>query len=112
MDTQLDSNNLNTIIANVCSNCGIKANRLTCLKKYGEEPKQEAYSVSTFHRGICDWCKEEKYITQTRDFFYPDFNLMPKSKGKFCEEPTTTSCCPAGIDGRCGHCARNKKTFN
>lgn len=74
----LDSNNLNTEIEEVCSDCGIEANRLTCLKRYGKEPIKKAYSVSTFHRGRCDFCKEIKHVTQTRDFFYPDFNLMKK----------------------------------
>lgn len=25
---------------NVCIDCGVEANRLTCLKKYGQEPKK------------------------------------------------------------------------
>jgi hypothetical protein len=71
-----DSNNLNTDIFNVCSDCGIEANRLTCLKRYGKEPDKKAFSVSTFHKGVCDCCKKEKDITETRDFFFPDFSLL------------------------------------
>lgn len=76
MNKKLDSNNLNTTIHHVCSDCGIEANRQTCLKKYGAEPLKKCFDVSTFHKGICDFCKKEKDITQTRDFFYPDFNLI------------------------------------
>lgn len=78
MNEKLDSNNLKTEIHWVCSDCGIEANRLTCLKKYGREPKKEAFSISTFHKGKCDFCGEIKDITQTRDFFYPDFNLIKR----------------------------------
>ena len=76
MKTILDSNNFKSPIRNVCSDCGIEANRLTCLKKYGQEPLKKAFNTSTFHKGICDFCKEEKSITEVRDFFYPDFSLM------------------------------------
>lgn len=63
-------------IKNVCDDCGIEANRLTCLEKYGSEPLKAKYSISTYHAGVCDWCKKEKHITEVRDFFYPDFSLM------------------------------------
>jgi len=75
---KLDSNNLKTTIHVVCSDCGKRANRATCLKKYGAEPKKEAFDISTLHVGKCDFCGEKKDITQTRDFFYPDFNLIKK----------------------------------
>lgn len=74
----LDSNNFNSTIYNVCSDCGIEANRLTCLKKYGREPLKAAFDISTFHKGVCDFCKKEKSITEARDFFYPDFSLNKK----------------------------------
>lgn len=76
----LDSNNPKTTIHDVCSPCGISANVLTCLKKYGMPPKQLAFTVSTFHTGKCDYCGEEKMVTETRDFFYPDFSLLEKFK--------------------------------
>ena len=63
-------------INQVCDKCGIEANRLTCLKKYGQEPKKAKSFVSTYHKGICDCCGEKKMITEIRDFFYPDFNLL------------------------------------
>ena len=74
--TKLDSNNLNTTIYNVCDDCGIKANRLTCLKKYQTEPKQKKYLCSTYHKGKCDFCGKLTSVTEARDFFYPDFNLL------------------------------------
>jgi hypothetical protein len=77
-----NSNDIKTDIHHVCTDCGIEANRLTCLKKYGKEPLQKAFSVSTFHKGICDNCKEEKMITETRDFFYPDFSLLQPNSVK------------------------------
>jgi trehalose-6-phosphate synthase len=64
----------------VCRDCGIEANRLTCLKKYGREPLKKAFSVSTYHEGICEACGEKKEVTQSRDFFYPDFSLLKKIK--------------------------------
>lgn len=61
----------------VCSPCGITANYLTCLKKYGRRPHKPAYDLSTFHRGTCDVCKSpSSMVTEARDFFYPDFNLI------------------------------------
>jgi len=74
----LDSNNFNSTIRKVCSDCGIEANRLTCLKKHGAEPLKKKYDVSTFHTAICDFCHREKWVTEVRDFFYPDFSLMRK----------------------------------
>jgi hypothetical protein len=72
----------NKIINNVCDKCGIEANRLTCLKKYGEEPKKKKFSVSTYHIGKCDVCGKVTQITEVRDFFYPDFNLLKKKNEK------------------------------
>lgn len=62
---------------NVCTDCGVEANRLTCLKKYGQEPKKKSFSVSTFHKAKCDICGELKMVTEARDFFYPEFDLLP-----------------------------------
>lgn len=79
----LDSNNLETTIHNVCSDCWIAASKLTWKKKFPKARKPEKYcfDISTFHKWICDFCKKEKSITQTRDFFYPDFNLLKKDYG-------------------------------
>lgn len=30
--------------------------------------------VATFHKGKCGVCGKEKYVTQPRDFGYPNFN--------------------------------------
>ena len=66
-------------ISRVCSPCGITANYLTCLKKYGQPPKKFAFDVSTFCSGYkCDVCGHETSTTEPRDFFYPDFNLIFK----------------------------------
>lgn len=63
-------------IYNVCDDCGIEANRLTCLKKYGKEPRKPKFTASTYHSGTCDVCGEVRAVTQARDFFYPDFSLL------------------------------------
>jgi len=65
-------------IRQVCYECGVTANVLTCLKKYKAPPKKLCYDVSTCCEGICDVCKEEKSVSSPRDFFYPDFSLLQK----------------------------------
>lgn len=79
MSNILDSNDLETIIHTVCRECGTTANVLTCLQRYGQPPQNLAYSVSTFHEGRCDFCHAKKPVTQTRDFFFPDFSLIGKA---------------------------------
>ena len=76
----LDSNDLNTNIRNVCYPCGATANVLTCLKRYGNRPKQVSYTASTYGIGKCNFCGEMTKVTQTRDFFFPDFGLIEKVK--------------------------------
>ncbi len=66
-------------ITKVCSDCGIEANRLTCLKKYGSEPKKKCFDISTFHTDECDVCGEVKSVTEPRDYFHPDFSLLTKT---------------------------------
>ena len=75
MKKELDSNNHATTIHNVCSECGLKASEATFKKKWIKSV-QYCHLVSTYHKWICDYCKEEKSVTQTRDMFYPDFNLI------------------------------------
>lgn len=77
---ELDSNKLHSDIKHVCVSCGISANVLTCLYRYAAPPKQLSFTVSTMHTGKCDWCREEKEITQVRDFFYPDFNILANAQ--------------------------------
>lgn len=62
----------------VCAECGISANVLTCLKKFGKRPNKLCYSVSTYHEGKCDICGESKQVTEARDFFCPDFTLLDR----------------------------------
>jgi len=64
-------------IRRVCEECGISANVLTCLKKYGMPPKKLAFDISTYCSGFkCDYCGKEKDTTEVRDFFYPNFDLL------------------------------------
>lgn len=63
-------------VKKACSDCGIKANFYTCMKKYGQPPLKKCFDLSTFHTAICDVCGEEKSVTEPRDFFYPDFSLL------------------------------------
>lgn len=62
----------------VCDECGIEANRRTCLKKYGKEPTKPKFSLSTYALRVCDWCHKEKPTTEVRDYFFPDFSLMER----------------------------------
>lgn len=70
-------------IHNVCSPCGITANYLTCLKRYGRPPKKKAYEISTFHKADCDMCGESTHVTEVRDFFHPDFSLITNLMQKY-----------------------------
>jgi len=67
---------MNDEIIEVCWECGVSANVLTCLKKYGNRPHQLAFTVSTYHKGTCDVCGEKKHVTELRDFFYADTTLI------------------------------------
>ena len=60
----------------VCDGCGLEANRLTCLKRYGAEPLKKKFDISTYHKGKCDYCGKVKMVTGVRDYFYPDFSLL------------------------------------
>jgi len=65
---------------NVCRQCGLAGNTLTCLVKYGELPKQASFSVSTMHEGICDICLRTNVpVCEDRDCYYPNWNLLQKS---------------------------------
>lgn len=88
MTQQLNSNAPETDIMDVCRECGISANVLTCIKKYKHPPQKLAFDVSTFHMGVCDYCKQEKMITQTRDFFYPDFGLIDQYAKRYGKRTT------------------------
>jgi len=45
----------------VCAKCGLKAS------------KGRSFTISTWHYGKCEVCKKENWITEARDFFYPEF---------------------------------------
>lgn len=75
----------------LCSDCGRTANNMTCIKKYGQAAKQEAFSVSTMRKGTCCVCGQVKHVTEQRDFFYPDARALKLlrqylTKGKIKEE--------------------------
>lgn len=73
---------MNNEINTVCHQCGVAANYLTCWERYGSPPKKDCYDVSTVHIGICDFCNRETSVTQARDFFYPDFDLLKEAVTK------------------------------
>ncbi len=68
-------------IKNVCLECGTSANVLTCLHKYGFPPRKLSFDTSTWHAGKCDVCTKTAFVTETRDFFYPDFDLLKSYRG-------------------------------
>ena len=57
---------------NLCYDCGVIANHLTCLKEYNKLAKKLSFKISTYHEGICDCCGVKKAITEARDFYYPN----------------------------------------
>lgn len=63
----------------ICYECGITANVLTCLKRYSAPPLQLAFTVSTYGNGVCIVCKKKKPVTEERDFFYPEVELIAKT---------------------------------
>lgn len=70
----------------VCAMCGLTANFLTCLKKYGQPPLKPCFSVSTYHKGKCEICGHETSVTEARDFFYPNFSLLTKLIKKYANK--------------------------
>lgn len=82
---------MNKEITQVCYECGVSANVLTCLKKYGRRPNQLKSTCSTFHVSICDICGEFKDVTEARDFFYPDFDLLTKVRFPKNPKPIQTA---------------------
>jgi predicted transglutaminase-like cysteine proteinase len=71
---KLNSNNINTTIHHVCQKCGSEARKAT-MKKRGFSWKKQ-FEISTWYEWICDYCKQKKPVTQTRDFLHPDFSLL------------------------------------
>lgn len=60
----------------LCGACGVAANVVTCLQRYGAPPKKLSFTVSTYGKGKCLVCKKIKPVTEQRDFFYPDLDLL------------------------------------
>ncbi len=63
----------------VCRECGLAANALTCLVKYGQYTLKAAFSVSACYQGTCASCGRDTTVTEERDFFYPDFSLLSEA---------------------------------
>lgn len=72
---KIDSNKLGTSIHWVCRDCGQAALKLP------ENEGKKQYSLSTWHGGSCDVCKEKKSVTESRDFMYPVFEVGGTSNG-------------------------------
>lgn len=64
-----DSKKINTDIHWVCYDCGKKA-----LNNFINAGRRQL-SCSTYHNGQCDVCKQDKAVTETRDFGYPKFEV-------------------------------------
>ncbi len=60
----------------ICEQCGLAANYLTCMVRYGTPPKSPMFGVSTWHEAKCDSCKRVVWVTEARDFYYPNFSLL------------------------------------
>ena len=73
----LNSNNPKSPIRNVCSRCGILANHYTCLERFWWPAKKPCFDISTYHKWVCPICWKDTLLTEVRDFFYPDFSLIP-----------------------------------
>lgn len=58
----------------------IKTNEPIISGKNIHEHLKTKFAISTYHMGICDVCGKEKPITEARDFFYPDFDLLIQKK--------------------------------
>lgn len=69
----------------VCHECGVSAHVLTIIKKHKDVPDKLSFTTSTYHEGKCDFCGRKKFVTQPRDFFYPDFSLLAKATGREME---------------------------
>lgn len=73
----------NKNVKSVCYRCGVSANVVTCLKKFNAPPRELAYRISTWHQGECDFCHNMTEVTEPRDFFYPDFELLQSMPSVF-----------------------------
>ena len=40
--------------------------------------RKNGQGVSTWHQGKCDVCGETKFVTEARDFGYPEFHMEIK----------------------------------
>lgn len=67
---KVDSNKLGSKINSVCWDCGHAALELPINKI------KKNFLISTYHKGKCDVCKQDKSVTEPRDFGYPIFEVM------------------------------------
>lgn len=78
---------MNKPINLVCYECGVSANVLTALSEYGRPPIKVHRTLSTYHKGKCDNCGDNKEVTEVRDFFYPDFSLLRQKRIHIKQNP-------------------------
>lgn len=61
----------------VCNQCGWVASFATQITRGKQPDKTEvAFKLSTYHVDNCEVCGKETWVTEARDFFYPDFELI------------------------------------
>lgn len=61
----------------VCEECGVKAHEFTYDNKFenpetGEVKRQMGKAI--YKEGTCEACGEQKYTTDRKEFFYPNFH--------------------------------------
>lgn len=72
----------------ICSDCGKLANKLTCMKRYGakfdEKKFKASFGISTMNMSSpCQICGRKVFVTELRDFFYPDVMVLRFMKRYF-----------------------------
>jgi len=60
----------------VCDICGIEANRLTSIERYGREPRWKKHRFADYKKAKCDICGRKTRVTTPDSFFLPNFKLL------------------------------------
>ena len=69
-----NSNDIDSHIYYVCSTCWMACHRL----------KNPKWLVSTYHKWLCGVCYKNTYVTEKRDFNFPDFTEYRKTLTATC----------------------------
>ena len=69
-----NSNALDSHIGYVCSTCWLACHRL----------KNPGWGVSSYYKWFCDVCHKNTYVTEKRDFNFPDFTEYVKTLDCTC----------------------------